>query len=71
MKITNGTKTYDVSNWDSVKVEKYLSAGWTKEKSEGYSKKKDVFKKQAKEEMFEEIVSEQPINLEENEHGGD
>lgn len=69
MKITNGTKTYDVSNWDSVKIENYLSKGWTKDgKSSGYSKKKDV--KQAYEEAVEEIVSEEPTQLEESEDGG-
>lgn len=69
MKITNGTKTYDVSNWDEVKIENYLSAGWTKDGKSKGSPKKDV--KKAYEEAVEEIVSEQPINLEENEHGGD
>lgn len=68
MKITNGTKTYDVSNWDESKVEKYLSAGWTKDGKSKGSPKKDV--KKAYDEMVEELVSEQPVNLKENDNGG-
>ena len=58
MKITNGTKTYDVSNWDEDKVSKYLSNGWTKDGESKGSPKKDV--KKAYKEMVEEIVSEEP-----------
>jgi hypothetical protein len=62
MKITNGSKTYDVSSWNEEKVTNYLNSGWTKEggKSEkSQSKKKD---KQPTEETVEETVSE-PIEI--------
>ena len=54
MKITNGTKTYDVSNWDEEKVNKYLSNGWTKDGESKGSPRKDV--KKAYKEMVDEIV---------------
>jgi hypothetical protein len=61
MKITNGSKTYDVSSWNEEKVKNYLDSGWTKEgKSEkSQSKKKD---KQPTEEIVEETISE-PIEI--------
>lgn len=70
MKITNGNKTYDTTSWNEEKVKNYLASGWTKEGGEtkkSHSRKKDI---EHKVETVEELVSEQPINLKENDNGG-
>ena len=69
MKITNGSKTYDTTSWNEERVKNYLASGWTKagEKPKSPSKKNDI---KLKVEAVEEIDSAQPINLEENDNGG-
>ena len=69
MKITNGSKTYDTTSWNEERVKNYLASGWTKagEQPKSPSKSKD---KKLKVEAVETIDSAQPINLEENDNGG-